>query len=122
MLGGSVYIALIRFTVTFVGVILLFFLLSEPRFGRKKTVICYSCFGVVLIALACVWYVVDWQSCVRAVPFTMYMCFAVLTVIMSGDSVYLAVYKLALIFYLMSVFVIGGLEISIIFFDRNIWA
>ena len=122
MLGGSVYIALIRFTVTFVGVILLFFLLSESRFGRKKTVICYSCFGVVLIALACVWYVVDWQSCVRAVPFTMYMCFAVLTVIMSGDSVYLAVYKLALIFYLMSVFVIGGLEISIIFFDRNIWA
>lgn len=122
MLGGSVYIALIRFTVSFVGVILLFFLLSEPRFGGKKTVICYSCFGVVLIALACVWYVVDWQNCVRAVPFTMYMCFAFLTVIMSGDSVYLAVYKLALIFYLMSIFVIGGLEISIIFFDRNIWA
>lgn len=45
MVGGSVYIALIRFTVTFVGVILLFFLLSEPRFGRKKTVICYSCCG-----------------------------------------------------------------------------
>lgn len=122
MLGGSVYIALIRFTVSFIGVILLFSLLSESRFGRKKTTICYSCFGVVLIALACVWYVADWESCVRMAPFTMYMCFAVFAVILSGDSVYLTVYKLALIFYLMSIFVIGGLEISIIFFGRNIWA
>ena len=30
-------------------------------------------------------------------------------------------YKLALVFYLMALFVIGGLEISILLFDRNIW-
>lgn len=122
MLGGSVYIAFIRFAVCLAGVILFFFQLSESRFGRKKTVICYGCFGVVLVTLACVWYMVDWESCVRMSPFTMYMCFGVFAIIMSGDSVYLTVYKLALGFYLMSAFVIGGLEISIIFFDRNIWA
>lgn len=122
MLGGSVYIALIRFAVSLAGVILLFFLLSESRFGRRKTIVCYSCYCVALITLACVWYVADWESCVRMVAFTMYICFAVFAIFMSKDSFYLTVYKLALIFYLMSAFVIGGLEISIIFFDRNIWA
>ncbi|MDE6845078.1 MAG: GHKL domain-containing protein [Lachnospiraceae bacterium] len=122
MLGGSVCIAFIRFGISLAGVILLFSLLSESRFGRKKTMVCYSCFCVALIALACVWYVVDWESCVRMVAFAMYICFGVFAIIMSRDSVYLAVYKLALIFYLMSVFLIGGLEISIIFFNRNVWA
>jgi len=64
----------------------------------------------------------DWESCVRMVAFTMYLCFAVLAIIISRDSVYLAIYKLVLVFYLMSVFVIGGLEISIIFFNHNVWA
>ncbi len=122
MLGGSVYIAFIRFAISLAGVILLFHLLSESRFSRRKTIICYSCFCVALIALACIWYAVDWESCVRMVAFTMYMCFAVFTIVISRDSVYMTVYKLALIFYLMSAFVIGGLEISIIFFNRNVWA
>ena len=122
MLGGSVYIAFIRFAVSFAGVILLFFKLSEPRFDRKKTIVCYSCFGVVVIVLACVWYMADWESYVRMVPLTMYMCFAIFAIVMGGDSVYLAIYKLTLIFYLMAVFVIGGLEISVIFFDCNVWA
>lgn len=122
MLGGSVYIALIRFGVSLAGVILLYFLLSESRFDKKKTIACYSGFSVALILLACGWYMADWESCVRMAAFTMYMCFAVFAIFMSRDSLYLAVYKLALVFYLMSVFVIGGLEISIIFFGRNVWA
>lgn len=103
MLGGPVYIALIRFFISLAGTILLFSLLSESRFGKKKTLICYGCFSAVLIAAACVWYMLDWESCVRIVAFGMYMCFAVFAVIMSKDSVYLAVYKLALVFYLMSI-------------------
>lgn len=122
MLGGSVYIALIRFAVSLAGVVLLFFLLGESRFGRRKTIVCYSCFCVALLALACVWYVVHWESCVRMAAFMMYLCFAVFAIFMSKDTLYLTAYKLALIFYLMSAFVIGGLEISIIFFGRNVWA
>lgn len=122
MLGGPVYIAFIRFAVSLAGTILLFSILSESRFDKKKTVISYGCFCVAVIALGCIWYVADWESCVRMVAFTMYMCFAIFAIFMSGDSVYLAIYKLALVFYLMSVFVVGGLEISVIFFTSNVWA
>lgn len=74
------------------------------------------------VILSCIWYVVDWESCVRLVAFVMYICFAVFAIMMSGDSVYLSVYKLALTFYLLAVFLVSGLEVSIIFFDRNVWA
>ena len=122
MLGGSVYIAFIRFAISLAGTIALFSLLTESRFGRKKTVVCYSCFSVVLLILACVWYVADWESCARMVAFVMYLCFAAFAIFMSRDSVYLSIYKLALVFYLLAVFLVGALEISILFFDRNVWA
>ncbi len=72
--------------------------------------------------MTCVWYVADWDSCVRTAAFAMYMSFAAFAMIMSRDSLYLSVYKLALTFYLLAVFLVGGLETAIIFFDRNIWA
>ncbi|MBD5507665.1 MAG: GHKL domain-containing protein [Lachnospiraceae bacterium] len=122
MLGGSVYIAFFRLVINLAGVILLFFLLSESRFDRKKMVIGYVCFCTAICVLASVWYVVSWESYVRMAPFTIYICFSVFAIFMSKDSVYLTFYKLALGFYLMSVFVVGGLEISIIFFESNIWA
>lgn len=122
MLGGSVYIAFIRYAVSLAGLVLLFLLLSESRFDRKKTVICYGCFIAVLSSLVCVWYMINWESCVRMSAFMMYVCFAVFSIIMSRDSLCLALYKLALGYYLMAAFVIGGVEISIIFFNRNIWA
>ena len=122
MLGGSVYIAFIRFAISLAGVSLLFSGMSESRFSRKKTIACYGCFSAVVICLACIWYVVDWASCVRIVAFAMYVCFAIFAVIISSDSVYLCVYKLSLTFYLLAVFLIGGLETAIIFFNRNVWA
>lgn len=122
MLGGSLYIAFIRFMISLTGVILLFLRISESRFSRKKTILYYGCFSMVILVLASSWYVADWQSCVRVVAFAMYACFAVFAVFLSSDSVYLSIYKLALTFYLLAVFLVGGLEIAIIFFDRNIWA
>ena len=53
MLGGSVYIAFIRLAINLVGTILIFSLLSESRFSRKKTIVCYGCYGMVLAVLAC---------------------------------------------------------------------
>lgn len=122
MLGGPVYIAFIRFAISLAGVILLFSRMSESRFGRRRTIACYGGFGAAVLILACIWYVADWESCVRIVAFAMYMCFVVFAIFMSRDSVYLSVYKLALTFYLLAVFLIGGLETAIIFFDRNVWA
>jgi len=122
MLGGSVYIAFIRFTISLAGVILMFSRMSESRFSRKKTILYYGAFSAVVIILTCIWYVADWKSCVRIAAFAMYMCFSVFSIIMSSDSVCLSVYKLALTFYLLAVFLIGGLETAVVFFDRNIWA
>jgi len=122
MLGGSVYIAFIRFAISLTGVILLFSVMSESRYSRKKTIACYGVFGIVAILLTCIWYVADWKSCVRTAAFAMYMCFSAFSIFISKDSVYLCIYKLALTFYLLAVFLIGGLETAIIFFNRNIWA
>lgn len=77
---------------------------------------------MVITVLACIWYMVDWASCVRMVAFIMYLCFSAFAFWIGRDSVYLKMYKLALIFYLMAIFVIGGLEISILLFERNVWA
>lgn len=122
MLGGSVWIALLRFTISVAGVILLFSRMSESRFDRRKTAICYGGFTVAVLVPACIWYMADWESCVRIAAIAMYVCFAVFAIIISSDSVYLSIYKLALTFYLLAVFLVGGLEVAIIFFDRNIWA
>lgn len=122
MLGGSVYIAFIRFAISLAGVILLFSGMSESRFERKKTVFCYGGFSAVLLMLACMWYVADQENCVRIVAFVMYLCFAFFAAFMSRDSVPLLIYKLALTFYLLAVFLVGGLETAILFFNRNVWA
>lgn len=122
MLGGSVCIAFIRYALSLAGTILLFSLLSEPRYGRRRTVKGYALFGVAVIVPACIWYVIDREDCVRIVAFVMFLCFCVFAVFMSRDPIYLTVYKLALTFYLLAVFLIGGIEVSIIFFDRNVWA
>ena len=122
MLGGSVGIAFIRFAISLVGVILIFSQMSKSRFDKKKTILCYAVFCAAVAFMGCIWYVADWNSCVRMTPFVMYMCFEFFAICISGDSIYLLLYKLALGFYLMAVFVVGSLEISIILFHRNIWA
>lgn len=115
MLGGPVYIAFIRFAISLAGVIYLFLLMSESRFDRKKTMIGYGAFSLFLITGACIWYMADRESCVRLVAFVMYFCFCVFSVCISSDHFYLSVYKLALTFYLLAAFLIGGLEVSILF-------
>lgn len=122
MLGGSVYIALIRYVISLTGTIVLFSLISEPRYDKKKTVICYISFGIILIACACIWYVIDWSTWMKMSAFVMYLCFSAFAILMSSDPIYLLLYKLALIYYLLAVFLIGGIEVSMIFFDRNVWA
>lgn len=122
MLGGSVVIALIRYVISVAGVAILFFLMSELRFGRKKALAYYGMFSAALIGAACIWYMADWESCAKMSAFTMYMCFAAFSIFMSSDPVFLSVYKLALTFYLLAVFLISGIEVSNIFFHGNVWA
>ncbi len=122
MLGGTVYVAMLRFAVSLAGTILLYSLMSEPRYDRKRMAGYYGALSVSLIAFAGVWYWIDWASCVRMVAFVMFVVFAGFSLLLSRDSLYLSLYKLALMFYLLAIFLIGGIEVSIIFFDRNVWA
>lgn len=122
MLGGSVVVAFMRMVVSIGGTILLFFLISESKFIKKKTFIVCGCFYVALILLTCIWYAVSQEAFARAGAFTAYLCFGVFAVWISRDSIHVSLYKLALIFYLMSVFMVGGIEIAVIFFHRNVWA
>ncbi len=122
MLGGSVYIALIRYAISLIGVIIFFCLMSEPKYSLKKTIIYYSCFSTALIFTACIWYILDWERCVRMSAFVMYISFSFFSICMSSDKIYLSIYKLALTFYLLAVFLVTGIEVSLIFFDQNVWA
>lgn len=122
MLGGPVYIAFIRYAISFAGVVLLFSLMSESKYHGKKLAVSYGGFGIIMIAGACVWYILDWQSCSRMAALAMYIGFSIFAVCMSRDQICLAIYKIALTFYLLAVFLIGGIEVSILFFNRNVWA
>lgn len=56
------------------------------------------------------------------VAFAIFACFAVFAIVLSSDLVYLSIYKLALTLYLLAIFMVGGLEVAMIFFDSNVWA
>ncbi len=122
MLGGSVPVAFIRFVISLGGVMLLFSQMSHPRFCRRWTVIGYALFGIVFTVISCVWYVLNRESYVRLAVMVMFLCFSIFAVFMSGSRVFLTVYKLALTYYLLAVFVIGGIEVSVLLFNRNVWA
>lgn len=122
MLGGSLFIASARFILSITGVSLFYLLISRQRFDTKKTVLSYICFCIVLSLALCAWYIADWKSFVKMGVLTAYILFSIFSILMSNDTIFLCIYKLALVFYLLAVFLISGIEVSIIFFNRNVWA
>lgn len=80
------------------------------------------CFYVALNVATCIWYAISQQTFARVGAIAAYLCFGVFAVWISRDSLYVSMYKLALVFYLLSVFLIGGIEIAVLFFNRNVWA
>lgn len=122
MLGGSVYIAFIRFMVNIMGVILLFSMICGSRFSRKRTVLYYLCFATAMTAIACIWYLTDRVLYVRIGALTMYLGFAIFAFLISKGSVWMKIYKLVLVFYSMSLYIIASIEVSVFFFGRSVWA
>lgn len=121
MLGGSVYVALIRFMVSLMGVIILYTQMGGSRFGRRETILYYGGFSTVLLTAACFWYVIDRDGCVRMVAFVMYMCFSVFALFLDRGHIGLSVYKLSLTFYLSAGFLISGIGVSMLFFGGDVW-
>ncbi len=122
MLGGSVFISVIRMVLSFSGTILLFMLMDEPKFSRKKTLALYVGVCLVLLPLTCIWYRYSWSTFVRLGPISLFTVLSLVSVYVSSTRIYLTLYKLAFTYYLMAFFIIGGIEIATIFFDGNVWA
>lgn len=122
MLGGSVYVAFIRFALCMAGTIILFLQIDEPRFNHKKVTVIYGLFCAAAMALACIWYVADWENCIKMITFVIFGFFALVSFFISNKSIFLTVYNLAFTFYLTAVFIVGGIETARVFFHGNIWA
>lgn len=121
MLGGSVYFAFLRFSISLAGVILLFSLMSKPRFCRKRqwsimdVLYFFTCSGLYLVY--------DWlgELCEAGGIYYVYMLCGIFGLYEQWYG-FLSMYKLALTFYLLAVFLIGGIEASMLFFNSNRWA
>lgn len=104
------------------GTICIFLQLDEPRFNKKKLIFIYGVFCVVALSLSCLWYLTDWESCIRMITFIVFGAFALVSLFISNKRIYLTFYNLAFTFYLTAVFIVGGIETARVFFHSNIWA
>ncbi len=121
MLGGSFLIAFFRNSIS-AGLILSFFLmLDRPRFSMKKTIYCYVIFGISLITVYSIWFQLANQSFVHYAAFSILPVIGVFCSLMSGEVLYLSMYKMALAFYLFSVCTFCGVDAARWGFGGNLW-
>lgn len=121
MLGGSFWVALLRNLLS-TGLMLSFFLmLDRPRFFMKKTIWCYVIFGISLILLYSFWYMISNTSFVKMAAFSALPVIGIFCCLVSGDSLYLSLYKLALAFYLFSVSTFLGVDVARWWFGGSLW-
>lgn len=122
MLGGSVWIALLRHIMGAALMMGVFFLLDRPRFSIKKTAVYYCVFGVFAAAAFCVWYLIDFELFVWCSGFATIIVVGTFCTMMSADFLYLSIYKVTLGFYLLSVTVFLGVDGSRLWFGSSLWA
>ncbi len=121
MLGGAFGVALLRNGLGAGLMLCVFLLLDRPRFSMKKTVCAYVFFGIFAVVLYSVWYLADVGHFIRysgplTVPFLGGFC-----ALLSGEGIYLALYKIALGFYLMAICVFCGVDVARWWFGGNLW-
>jgi len=121
MLGGSFWIALLRNTIS-TGLMLTFFLmLDRPKLSMKKTIGCYLAFGLTLITGYSIWYVYANDSFVQYAAFSTLFVIGIFCMLMSGEVVYLSLYKMALAFYVFSLCTFCGVDVARWGFGDNIF-
>lgn len=121
MLGGSYWISLLRNGMGVGLMTVVFLLLDRPRFSMKKTLCCYVIFGLLAAAAFGFWYLLNRENFVRFAGMLAILVVGVFCICMSKDTLYLSLYKLTLGFYLLSVTVFCGIDISRMWFAGNLW-
>ena len=122
MLGGTFGIALLRNSIGAGIIMAVFLLLDRPKYSMKLTIWIYSVFMCAAITAFSFWYLYSSDTFVR---FSSLLCIPVIgtfCIKMSADTLYLSMYRFTLGFYILSVVVFFGVNISRIFFGSSIWA
>lgn len=122
MLGGSFWVAAIRNCISSTLMMLVFLLLDRPRFSMKKTILCYVLYWLSINICFTAWYASDPESFIRMSGMTAIPAVGIFCGAMSGDKIYLSLYKTSFSFYLLSICVIIGVDCSRLWFHSNMWA
>lgn len=121
MLGGSFAVAFLRNGIGAALMMTVFLLLDHPRLSMKKAIGCYAAYWAVSVIVFSVWYAANNEAYVRFSGIFAIFVTGIFCVLMSGENIYLSLYRVALGFYLLSVTVFCGVDASRIWFDGNMW-
>ncbi len=121
MLGGSFWIALLRNAISVILMMSFFLMLDRPRFSMRKTMCCYVAFGISLITGYSCWYLFGTVSFVKYAALSVLLVIGVFCSLMSGEVIYLSLYKMALAFYLFSVCTFVGVDVARWWYGGNLW-
>lgn len=121
MLGGSFWVALLRNAISTILMLSFFLMLDRPRLSMKKTVWCYTVFGVSMITAYSVWYLAANSSFVQFAALSTIPVIGVFCSVMSSEVLYLSLYKIALAFYLFSACTFCGVDVARWWFGGNLW-
>jgi len=121
MLGGSFWIALLRNGMGGAMMMAVFLMLDRPRISMKNAIICYIVFWAAVVWGFSIWYYLRPYVFVRFAGFFSLPVIGVFCCMMSRDSMYLSLYKISLSFYLLSLCVFLGVDISRWWFGESIW-
>ena len=122
MLGGSLWVSMLRNGMGAALIMGVFLLLDRPRFPMKKTIAYYLSFGAFAAGMFSLWYLMDASLFIRFSGIAAIPVVGIFCILMSVDLFYLSIYKLTLGFYLLSVTVFLGVDISRLWLGGNLWA
>ncbi|MDE5679281.1 MAG: ATP-binding protein, partial [Lachnospiraceae bacterium] len=103
MLGGSFAIAFLRNGIGAALMMTVFLLLDHPRLSMKKAIGCYAAYWVVIVISFSVWYALSNENYIRFSGIAAVFTCGIFCTLMSSETIYLSLYRVALGFYLLSV-------------------
>ncbi|MBD5498492.1 MAG: sensor histidine kinase [Lachnospiraceae bacterium] len=121
MLGGSFLVSFLRNGIGAGLMMTVFLLLDHPKLPMKKAIWCYMAYGAVVSTAFGVWYVVNSESYIRFSGISAIFACGIFCTLMSDETIYLSLYRVALGFYLLSVTVFCGIDTARMWFAGNMW-
>lgn len=122
MLGGPLWVAVLRNSLGAILMMGVFLLLDHPRLSMKKTVCYYFLFALFAVAGFSLWYLYDRENFILFSGMLSIFVVGVFCILLSREILYVSLYKLALGFYILSLTVFCGIDASRIWFNGSIWA